>query len=197
MVRLSKIYTRTGDDGTSGLVDGSRRAKADPRFEAIGAVDEANSALGLLAVALQGSSHLAGVIRAQNDLFDLGADLATPLGCIGGEDFTPSEMVLRIVPAQVSALEAAIDTLNEGVEPLRSFILPGGTEAAARAHIARAAVRRAERAMAALAVAEPVNPAALQYINRLSDWLFVLARALNVDAGGDVLWQPGANRSQG
>lgn len=197
MVRLSKIYTRTGDDGTSGLVNGSRRAKADPRFEAIGAVDEANSALGLLAVALKGNAHLAGVIRAQNDLFDLGADLATPLGGIGGEDFSPSEMVLRIVPAQVTALEAVIDRLNEGVEPLRSFILPGGTEAAARAHIARAAVRRAERAMAALAGAEPVNPAALQYINRLSDWLFVLARALNVDAGGDVLWQPGANRSPG
>ncbi len=189
MVRLSKIYTRTGDDGISGLVDGSRRAKADPRFEAIGAVDEANSALGLLAVALAGSGHLAGVIRAQNDLFDLGADLATP-----GDDFEPSEMVLRIVPAQISALEAAIDALNEGVEPLRSFILPGGTEAAARAHVARASVRRAERAMAALAAAEPVNPAALHYINRLSDWLFVLARALNADAGGDVLWQPGANR---
>ncbi|HTN13577.1 MAG TPA: cob(I)yrinic acid a,c-diamide adenosyltransferase [Sphingomonadaceae bacterium] len=189
MVRLSKIYTRTGDDGTSGLVDGSRRAKADPRFEAIGAVDEANSALGLLAVALAGSDRLGGVTRAQNDLFDLGADLATP-----GEEFEPSEMVLRIVPAQVSALEAAIDALNEGVEPLRSFILPGGTEAAARAHVARAAVRRAERAMAALAAAEPVNPAALHYINRLSDWLFVLARAFNADAGGDVLWQPGANR---
>ncbi|KPL68901.1 cob(I)yrinic acid a c-diamide adenosyltransferase [Erythrobacter sp. SG61-1L] len=194
MVRLSKIYTRTGDDGTSGLVDGSRRAKSDLRFEAIGAVDEANSALGLLAVALAGNAHLAGVTRAQNDLFDLGADLATPLGALGGEDFAPSEMVLRIVPAQVSALEAAIDALNEGVEPLRSFILPGGTEAAARAHVARASVRRAERAMAALALAEPVNPAALHYINRLSDWLFVLARALNADAGGDVLWQPGAGR---
>ncbi len=189
MVRLNQIYTRTGDDGTSGLVDGSRRAKGDPRFEAIGAVDEANCALGMLAVALSGSAHLAQVIRAQNNLFDLGADLATP-----GADFEPSEMVLRIVPAQVEALEAAIDLLNEALEPLRSFILPGGCEAAARAHVARASVRRAERAMVALAGGEPVNPAALAYINRLSDWLFVLSRALNHQSGGDILWQPGANR---
>ena len=188
MVRLSKIYTRTGDDGTSGLVDGSRCNKAEPRFEAIGAVDEANCALGMLAVALEDSEHLVAVIRVQNDLFDLGADLATP-----GENFEPSEMVLRIVPAQVAALESAIDALNDNLEPLRSFILPGGSEAAARAHVARAAARLAERRMAALAKIEPVNPAAFQYLNRLSDWLFVLARALNAGAG-DVLWRPGANR---
>lgn len=194
MVRLNRIYTRTGDEGTSSLVDGSRRAKHDPRFEAIGAVDEANSALGILAVALEDGAHRDGVIRAQNDLFDLGADIATPLGDVGGADFTPSEMVLRMVPSQVEALEISIDRMNEGLEPLKSFILPGGSEAAARAHVARACVRRAERAMAALAAAEEVNPAALQYVNRLSDWLFVLCRVLNAGAGGDVLWKPGANR---
>ena len=184
MVRLNKIYTRTGDDGTTGLVDGTRRSKHDPRFEAVGAVDETNSLLGW-AILAQGDA--ADLARVQNDLFDLGADLATP-----GEDFEPSEMVLRIVPAQVEWLEARIDAANEALEPLKSFILPGGSEAAARLHIARAAVRRAERAMTALAEAEPVNPAALAYVNRLSDYLFVLARAAN--AGRDPLWQPGANR---
>ena len=189
MVKLNRIYTRTGDDGTSGLVDGSRAPKSAARFEAIGAVDEANCALGLLAVALGGENHLAAVNRIQNDLFDLGADLATP-----GDDFEPSETVLRIVAAQVDALEAAIDALNEALDPLTSFILPGGSEAAARAHLARAVTRRAERAMVALDGEEKVNPVALQYINRLSDYLFVLARALNAGAGGDVLWKPGANR---
>jgi len=184
MVRLNRIYTRTGDDGTTGLVDGSRRPKHDARFEAVGAVDEANSALGWAALAIEEASEL---IRIQNDLFDLGADLATP-----GDDFEPSEMVLRIVPAQARWLEQRIDAANEGLEPLRSFILPGGSEGAARLHVARAAVRRAERAMTALGAAEPVNPAALAYVNRLSDFLFVLARVAN--AGHDPLWQPGANR---
>ena len=184
MVRLNKIYTRTGDDGTTGLVDGSRRAKHDPRFEAVGAVDEANSVLGWAVLAIDDAGALT---RIQNDLFDLGADLATP-----GDDFAPSEMVLRIVPAQVEWLEQRIDAANEALEPLRSFILPGGSEAAARLHLARTAVRRAERAMTALAAAEPVNPAALAYINRLSDYLFVLARMAN--GGADPLWQPGANR---
>ena len=186
--RLSKIYTRTGDDGTTGLVDGSRVPKHGARVEAIGAVDEANSALGLAVTALEGDAA-ADVRRLQNDLFDLGADLATP-----GDDFTPSDMVLRIVPAQAAWLEARIDALNERLEPLRSFILPGGSEAAARVHLARAAVRRAERAMTALAEAEPVNPAALAFANRLSDYLFVLARAINAAGEGDVLWRPGANR---
>lgn len=189
MVRLNRIYTRTGDDGTTGLVDGSRISKQSPRIEAVGAVDEANSALGLAAVALAGSPHLAAVTRIQNDLFDLGADIATP-----GDDFTPSEMVLRIVDRQVEWLEAEIDRANAPLGPLRSFVLPGGSEAAARLHVARAAARRAERAMVALDAAEKINPAALAYINRLSDYLFVLARAANADAGGDVLWQPGANR---
>jgi len=172
----------------TGLVDGSRVAKHDARMEAIGAVDEANSALGLALVALDGDAA-ADVQRLQNDLFDLGADLATP-----GEDFAPSEMVLRIVPAQAAWLETRIDALNEDLAPLRSFILPGGSEAAARAHVARAAVRRAERAMAALSAEAPVNPAALAFVNRLSDYLFVLARAVNAAGAGDVLWQPGANR---
>ncbi|MCB2088298.1 MAG: cob(I)yrinic acid a,c-diamide adenosyltransferase, partial [Sphingomonadaceae bacterium] len=189
-----KIYTRTGDDGTSGLVDGSRRPKGDARFAAIGAVDEANCALGLLATALDGSPHRDAVIRLQNDLFDLGADLATPLGEVGGDDFTPSDMVLRVVPAQVEWVENSLDALNDALEPLTSFILPGGSEAAARAHIARASVRRAERDMAILAAAEPVNPAALALINRLSDWLFVLARVLNGNGAHDVKWVPGANR---
>lgn len=190
MVKLNKIYTRTGDDGTTGLVDGSRRAKHDARMEAIGTVDEANSAIGLAVVALDHlATHQADLVRIQNDLFDLGADLATP-----GEDFAPSEMVLRIVPAQVDWLEARIDALNDSMQPLTSFILPGGSEGAARAHVARAGVRRAERAMTALASAEPVNPAALAYINRLSDYLFVLTRAINAAGSGDVLWVPGANR---
>ena len=186
MVGLNKIYTRTGDDGTTGLVDGSRVPKHAARIAAIGAVDEANSALGLALVVLEGEAA-ADLRRLQNDLFDLGADLATP-----GEDFAPSAMALRIVPAQAEWLEARIDALNESLEPLRSFILPGGSEAAARVHVARAASRRAERAMTALAAEEPVNPAALVFVNRLSDYLFVLARTLNPQ--GDVLWQPGASR---
>ena len=194
MVKLNKIYTRTGDDGTTGLVDGSRLAKHAARMEAIGAVDEANSAIGLAVVALTGSPHAADLTHIQNDLFDLGADLATPLGALGGDDFAPSDMVLRIVPGQTDWLEAAIDALNADVPPLTSFILPGGSEGAARVHVARAGVRRAERAMTALAAAEPVNPAALAYVNRLSDYLFVLARAVNAGGSGDVLWVPGQNR---
>ena len=188
MVKLNKIYTRTGDDGTTGLVDGSRVPKHAARMAAIGEVDEANSALGFAVLALDGQTR-ADCTRLQNDLFDLGADLATP-----GDDFAPSEMVLRIIPAQAEWLEERIDALNETLEPLKSFILPGGSEAAARVHLARAAVRRAERAMVALAQAEAVNPAALAFVNRLSDYLFVLARAVNANGTGDVLWQPGANR---
>lgn len=189
MVRLNKIYTRTGDDGTTGLVDGSRLPKHAPRMAAIGAVDEANCAIGLAVCALQGSPHAATLTRIQNDLFDLGADLATP-----GEDFTPGEMTLRIVPAQVEWLETAIDAINEHLQPLKSFILPGGSEAAARVHVARASARAAERKATALAATEPANPAALAYINRLSDYLFVLARAVNAGGADDVLWVPGQNR---
>lgn len=158
-------------------------------MEAIGAVDEANSAIGIAASIMADGAHRSALIRIQNDLFDLGADLATP-----GDDFKPSEMVLRIVPAQVAWLEDAIDAINADLAPLSSFILPGGGQAAAQVHMARALVRRAERAMTALAACEPVNPAALCYVNRLSDYLFVLARALNAAQGGDVLWVPGKNR---
>lgn len=191
MVKLNKIYTRTGDDGTTGLVDGSRCPKHSARIAAIGSVDEANSAIGLAIVAV-GSEAASDLTRIQNDLFDCGADLATPAE--DGEDFAPSEMTLRIVPAQVEWLESAIDALNETLEPLTSFILPGGGEAAARIHLARAIVRRAERDMVALHREEPINPAALQYVNRLSDYLFTLARAINAGGSGDVLWVPGANR---
>jgi cob(I)alamin adenosyltransferase len=193
LVKLNKIYTRTGDDGTTGLVDGSRCPKHAARMEAIGAVDEANSAIGLATLASMSDEHRALLLRTQNDLFDLGADLATP-AADGGDDFAPSEMVLRMVTGQTTHLEQAIDRLNEHLAPLTSFILPGGSEAAARVHIARAAVRRAERRMVALAAEAPVNPAALSYVNRLSDLLFVLARALNGGGAGDVLWTPGANR---
>lgn len=191
MVKLNRIYTRTGDDGTTGLVDGSRSPKHALRIEAIGAVDEANAAIGF-ALRKLSAEPADQVFRIQNDLFDLGADLATPAG--DGDDFAPSDMVLRIVPSQVAWLEAQIDALTAVLEPLTSFILPGGTEAAARLHLARTAVRRAERAMTALAASEPTNPAALHYINRLSDYLFVLGRAANRGGKDDIKWVPGANR---
>ena len=192
MVKLNKIYTRTGDDGTTGLVDGSRLPKHHARMEAIGAVDEANSALGLAAVALVGTDHARALYRVQNDLFDHGADLATPAG--EGEDFAPSEMVLRVVAGQVAWLEDQIDAATAQLEPLTSFILPGGSEASARLHIARASARRAERSVTALAAAAAVNRHAVAYINRLSDYLFVLARLANDGGRGDVKWIPGANR---
>ena len=192
MVKLNKIYTRTGDDGTTGLVDGSRLPKHAARMEAIGTVDEANSALGHAAVALQDGPHAEAIFRIQNDMFDLGADLATPAGEKG--DFAPSEMELRIVAGQVAWLEQAIDALNADLEPLTSFVLPGGSEQAARLHVARAATRRAERAMTQMAAEAPTNPRALAYINRLSDYLFVLARVANDGGQADVKWIPGGNR---
>ena len=191
MVKLNKIYTRTGDDGSTGLVDGSRVAKQSPRIEAIGKVDEANSAIGLAAAALEKGAHADALFRIQNDLFDLGADLATPAE---DRDFSPSEMVLRVVPGQVEWLEQSIDAFNENLDPLTSFVLPGGGEAAARTHVARASVRAAERAVSELASKEPINPSALAYINRLSDYLFVLARVLNDGGAADVKWVPGQNR---
>ncbi len=193
MVKLNKIYTRTGDQGTTGLVDGSRLPKHALRMQAVGDVDEANAALGMAAVVAEDYLE-ADLVRFQNDLFDLGADLATPLGEVGGDDFEPSEMVLRIVPAQVDHVESRIDALNEALDPLNSFVLPGGTELAARLHMARTIARRAERRMTALAEAEPVNPAALAFVNRLSDYLFVAARVANDGGKGDVNWVPGANR---
>ncbi|OYY91149.1 MAG: ATP:cob(I)alamin adenosyltransferase [Sphingomonas sp. 28-66-16] len=189
MVKLNRIYTRTGDDGTTGLVDGSRIAKTDPRLIAIGDVDEANSAIGVAIVALGEGPVADALIRIQNDLFDLGADLATP-----GTDFFPSEMVLRIVSAQVARLEREIDAMNDALAPLASFILPGGTAGAASLHLARAIVRRAERSAVAAREAVPLNPEAVAYLNRLSDYLFVCARFVNKLAGGDILWVPGASR---
>ncbi len=191
MVKLNKIYTRTGDDGTTGLVDGSRTAKHSARIDAIGRVDEANSAIGLAICAVTDAAQHAMLIRIQNDMFDLGADLATPAA---DGDFSPSEMVLRIIPAQAKWIEGQIDALNERLEPLTSFVLPGGSEAAARVHVARASIRAAERSMTALAGETAVNPAALMYINRLSDLLFVLGRVANADGTDDVQWVPGANR---
>ena len=152
---------------------------------AIGDVDEANSAIGVAIASLDGHPVVASLTRIQNDLFDLGADLATP-----GEDFAPSDMNLRIVASQIEQLENAIDALNADLDPLTSFILPGG--AAASLQLARAIVRRAERA--AVAIDRPINPEALTYLNRLSDFLFVACRAVNKNAGGDVLWMPGAMR---
>ena len=170
MVKLNKIYTRTGDDGTTGLVDGSRAPKHSARMVAVGDVDEANSAIGLAAAALGETDRADALFRIQNDLFDLGADLATPAG--EGEDFEPSDMVLRVVAGQVAWLEQAIDAATAQLEPLTSFVLPGGSESAARLHLARAIVRRAERSVVALSKEDAVNPQALAYINRLSDYLF-------------------------
>ncbi len=189
MVRLNRIYTRTGDAGETGLVDGSRILKDHPRAQAIGDVDELNSAIGLALVEVTPDEARAMLGRVQNELFDLGADLATP-----GEQFSPSEMTLRIVQAQVDRLEAEIDAMNEGLEPLKSFILPGGGEAAARIHLARTIARRAERSVVTASRHDPLNPLARNYLNRLSDHLFVLGRVLARQEGGDILWQPGATR---
>jgi cob(I)alamin adenosyltransferase len=185
MVKLNKIYTRTGDDGTTGLVDGSRVSKADPRMAAIGDVDEANSAIGVARAALGPGSFSEMLARIQNDLFDLGADLATPIEIAGA---------LRIVPAQVEWLEERIDQLNAALDPLTSFILPAGEPAAAALHLARAITRRAERTTVAAAAQVALRPEVVTYLNRLSDLLFVAARAMNRNGAGDVLWVPGASR---
>src|SRR3954463_6391860 len=194
MVRLNKIYTRTGDDGTTGLGSGARRRKDDLRVEAYGTVDEANAAIGLPRLSSADEIELDAMLSAiQNDLFDLGADLCTP-----PTDTPLPYEPLRIVEAQVDRLEREIDRLNAGLAPLRSFVLPGGAKAAASLHLARTIARRAERLMVALAAAEPVGTPALKYVNRLSDFLFVAARYVNHKAeaqgGGDVLWVPGKNR---
>jgi cob(I)alamin adenosyltransferase len=190
LVRLNKIYTRTGDAGETGLVDGSRISKAHPRAAAIGEVDEANSAIGVALLHVREERHRAMLSNIQNELFDLGADLATP-----GEDFEPGEMTLRIVQEQIDRIEAEIDAMNEELEPLRSFILPGGGAGAAYLHLARTVVRRAERVAVEAAAAIPLNPLALTYLNRLSDHLFVLARLVAKGEGGDILWKPGGTRS--
>ncbi len=188
MVKLNKIYTRTGDDGTTGLVDGARAGKDTPRMIAIGDVDEANSCIGAAACHAD-QDLLAQLRKIQSDLFDLGADLATP-----GDVFEPSEMTLRMVPSQTARLEAEIDAMTAELEPLTSFILPGGSQLAATLHIARAVTRRAERAAVHAAREVGVNPQVLIYLNRLSDWLFVAARMANGGGKDDILWVPGSSR---
>ncbi|EPR17010.1 cob(I)yrinic acid a,c-diamide adenosyltransferase [Sphingobium indicum IP26] len=189
MVKLNKIYTRTGDGGTTGLVDGSRLPKHAPRMQAVGDVDEANSAIGLAVIAIGDSLEAGWLTTVQNDLFDLGADLATPIP--DGED---EPWALRIVALQVERLERQIDVMNADLAPLDSFVLPGGSAAAAAVHLARAVTRRAERSATAAAAEVALNPHALAYLNRLSDLLFVLARRLNGNGAGDVKWVPGASR---
>lgn len=194
MVRLNKIYTRTGDDGDTGLVDGSRRPKHDLLFEAVGDVDEANSLLGMARLCASGESD-AMLGRIQHDLFDLGADLATPVSKtlpLAGEGQDGG--ALRIVASQITRLENEIDQINAHLSPLHSFVLPGGSELSARLHVARTVVRRAERVVCALAQKEKINDQAVKYLNRLSDFLFVLARAANGNGKDDVLWKPGVNR---
>lgn len=191
MVKLNKIYTRTGDDGTTGLVDGSRLSKDDVRVRAYGDVDETNSVIGLVRLHLENRRLDDMLSRIQNDLFDLGADLATPLPIKGDAD---SEYALRMVQAQATRLEEELDTLNADLEPLTSFVLPGGSPPAAYLHQARTVCRRAERVCVALSDVQPINPAALTYLNRLSDFLFVAARWCNDQGQTDVKWFPGANR---
>ena len=187
MVRLNKIYTRTGDAGTSGLVDGSRTSKASLRMIAIGEVDEANAAIGVAIAALGSGDVPTKLKRIQNELFDLGADAATP-GEIGG--------ALRIVESQIRRLELEIDEMNADLPALNSFILPSGSAGVSALHLARTIVRRAERAAVALSEVEPVNPYLLSYLNRLSDHLFVAARHVAASEGGDVLWKPGETRGE-
>ncbi|MBV7408480.1 cob(I)yrinic acid a,c-diamide adenosyltransferase [Maritimibacter sp. DP1N21-5] len=190
MVVLSKIYTRTGDKGETALGDGSRVAKHSARVEAYGTVDETNATLGLARLHATGEMDDA-LARIQNDLFDLGADLCRPNRAADDEAEYPP---LRMIDAQVERLEAEIDAMNKDMAPLRSFILPGGTALAAHLHLSRTVSRRAERLATELATTEDVNPAAIKYLNRLSDWCFVAARVANKDGAEDVLWVPGANR---
>lgn len=188
MVKLNKIYTKTGDDGTTGLVRGPRRLKYDLRVNSFGTVDEANAAIGMARLSTTSMPKVDAVLgRVQNDLFDLGSDLATP-----GVDPAGTPPSLRITAAQSAWLEQMIDTYNEGLTPLDSFVLPGGTPLGAALHVARTVVRRAERLVVELVLEEPgSNSQAIVYLNRLSDLLFVLARVANNQGRGDVLWTPG------
>lgn len=199
MVRLSKIYTKTGDDGTTGLGDGQRVPKTDARVEAYGTVDEANAAIGVCVLAAEGAGNgqdrgaeiRALLVRIQNELFDVGADLCCPVEA-GEKDGSR----LRITDEQVRRLESAIDEYNERLTALNSFVLPGGTALSAHLHVARTVVRRAERCAVALLTAEPDRTRAetVRYLNRLSDLLFVLGRVANQDGAKDVKWVPGAGR---
>ncbi|NNE58630.1 MAG: cob(I)yrinic acid a,c-diamide adenosyltransferase [Hellea sp.] len=191
MVKLNKIYTRTGDDGSTGLVDGSRLSKASARVRAYGDVDETNAVIGLAKLHIKARSLQDMLSRIQNDLFDLGADLATPLPAEGQSD---SEYALRMIPAQSKRLETELDELNADLEPLDSFVLPGGSAAASYLHQARTVCRRAERVVVEMIAVDAVNPDALVYLNRLSDFLFVAARWCNDKGKNDVKWVPGAHR---
>lgn len=189
MVKLNQIYTRTGDDGTTGLVRGPRRSKFDLRVEAYGTVDEANATIGLSRLHTGSMPKIDRILaRIQNDLFDVGSDLATP-----GEDAADAQYPsLRIRPVQTEFLEKQIDLLNADLEPLKSFVLPGGTPLSAALHLARTVTRRAERITVELASVESTTPEAVRYLNRLSDLLFVLARVANINGDKDVLWVPGS-----
>lgn len=190
MVVLNKIYTRTGDAGETALGNGARVAKHSARVNAYGTVDEVNATVGLARLHATGETDTA-LARIQNDLFDLGADLCRPdMASDAQAEYTP----LRMTPAQVDRLEGEIDVMNKVLEPLRSFILPGGTELAAYLHLCRTVCRRGERLTVELAELEDVNPAAVKYLNRLSDWFFVAGRMANDGGKDDVLWVPGANR---
>ena len=193
MVQLTKIYTRGGDKGETSLGDGSRIVKHDLRVKVYGTVDEANAVIGLVRVEIHRTPNSDDTLdpalnRIQNDLFDLGADLCTP------EDGRRAEGALRIIAAQVDWLESEIDRINAALDPLTSFILPGGTPAAAQLHLARTVTRRAERLITARAAEAPINPEAVKYLNRLSDLLFVMSRAANGGGENDVLWVPGGSR---
>lgn len=187
MVKLNKIYTRTGDDGETGLTGGERRPKYDLRVNAYGEVDEANCAIGVARASDAMHAYDSYLKRVQHDLFDMGADLSTAYAA--GED-----KGLRITQAQIERLEHEIDEMNALLRPLESFVLPGGSLMAAHLHLARTIVRRAERSACLLAQHERVNPLAIHYLNRLSDFLFVLARIANDNGANDVLWEPGINR---
>lgn len=187
MVALTRIYTRGGDQGTTSLGDGTRVAKHDARVAAYGTVDEANAVLGLVRLHASGEADMM-LRRVQNELFDLGADLCRPEKEVGASSS------LRMQDSQVLRLEGEIDAMNAALAPLSSFVLPGGTPASAYLHVARTVVRRAERLVTQLATTEAVNPAAIRYLNRLSDHLFVLSRSLNDNGALDVLWEPGATR---
>lgn len=192
MIRINKVYTRKGDDGSTGLVDGSRRQKSSVRISAYGTIDEAISAIGVARLHAD-NPYLDLLVRIQNELFDCGADIATP-----GDDFLPGGTQpkyepLRIIASQVSRLENDIDTLNADLPSLKSFILPGGTPLAAHLHVVRTIVRRAERDAVAAAAEEPINPVAIHYLNRLSDLLFVMARHANRGTG-DPIWVPASTR---
>ena len=190
MVVLNKIYTRTGDKGDTALGDGTRVAKNDGRVAAYGTSDELNSFVGVARLAASDDMD-AALARIQNDLFDLGADLCRPdMASDAGAEYPP----LRMIAAQIDRLESEIDAMNGDLSPLRSFILPGGAPLAAHLHVCRTVARRAERLTVELAGSEPVNPVAIKFLNRLSDWFFVAARMANNGGKDDVLWVPGANR---